>query len=71
MRDTLVNVLVGAAVTVALTPLLPFAPVVGGGVAGYLDSARESRPFREERVFRHSLSEPRTEQGGSESRQLR
>jgi hypothetical protein len=36
MRDTLVNVLVGAAVTVALTPLLPFAPVVGGGVAGYL-----------------------------------
>ena len=35
----------------------------------YLDAARESRPSREGRVFRH-LSEPRSEQGGSESRKL-
>jgi hypothetical protein len=37
----------------------------------YLDSARESRPSSEKRVFRHLLSEPRSEQGGSESRKLR
>lgn len=34
--NTLLNVLVGAAVTVVTAPLLPFAAIVGGGVAGYL-----------------------------------
>ena len=33
-------------------------------------TARESRPFREGRVFRPFRSEPRTEQGGRESRPL-
>ena len=32
----LVNALVGAVVTVFLTPFLPFAPVLGGLVGGYL-----------------------------------
>jgi len=34
--DTLTNSLIGAAVIVLTTPFVPFAPVVGGGVAGYL-----------------------------------
>lgn len=34
--NTLLNVLVGAIVTVVTAPLLPFAAIVGGGVAGYL-----------------------------------
>lgn len=34
--NTLLNVLVGAVVTVVTAPLLPFAAIVGGGVAGYL-----------------------------------
>jgi hypothetical protein len=33
-------------------------------------TARESRPLREGRVFRPLRSEPRTEQGGRESRAL-
>lgn len=34
--NTLVNVLVGAAATIVAAPLLPFAAIVGGGLAGYL-----------------------------------
>jgi hypothetical protein len=35
--NTLLNALVGAVVTVVTAPLLPFAALVGGGVAGYLE----------------------------------
>ena len=34
--DTLVNALVGALVTIFTTPVLPFAPIIGGVVCGYL-----------------------------------
>ncbi|PSQ35517.1 hypothetical protein BRD08_06940 [Halobacteriales archaeon SW_10_66_29] len=34
--DTFVNSLLGAAVIVLTTPIVPFAPVAGGAVAGYL-----------------------------------
>jgi hypothetical protein len=34
--NTLLNALVGAVVTVVTAPLLPFAAIFGGGVAGYL-----------------------------------
>ena len=34
--DTFVNSLLGAAVIVLTTPVVPFAPVAGGAVAGYL-----------------------------------
>ncbi|WP_137284118.1 DUF5518 domain-containing protein [Halorussus salinisoli] len=34
--NTLMNAVVGAIVTVVTAPLLPFAAIVGGGVAGYL-----------------------------------
>lgn len=33
------NALVGAAVTVLLLPSVPFSPVLGGAVAGYLEGA--------------------------------
>jgi len=39
------------------------------GTNNYLSTARESRPSREGRVFRPQ-SEPRSEQGGRESRKL-
>jgi hypothetical protein len=34
--NTLLNALVGAVATVVTAPLLPFAAIFGGGVAGYL-----------------------------------
>lgn len=34
--STLVNAVIGAVVTLLTSPLLPFAAIVGGGVAGYL-----------------------------------
>lgn len=34
--NTVANTLIGAVVTVVTAPLLPFAAIVGGGVAGYL-----------------------------------
>lgn len=34
--DTLPNALIGALVTIFTTPIVPFAPVLGGAVAGYL-----------------------------------
>jgi hypothetical protein len=34
--NTLLNAFVGAVVTVVTAPLLPFAAIFGGGVAGYL-----------------------------------
>ncbi|MFO7927678.1 MAG: DUF5518 domain-containing protein [Halobacteriota archaeon] len=36
----LMNALVGAIVTVVTTPIVPFAPVLGGAIAGYLDADR-------------------------------
>lgn len=35
--NTLLNALLGAVVTVLTAPLLPFAALFGGGVAGYLE----------------------------------
>ena len=35
--NTAMNALVGAVVTAVTAPLLPFAPALGGGVAGYLE----------------------------------
>lgn len=35
--DTLVNALIGAAITFVTGNFVPFAPVLGGGVAGYLE----------------------------------
>lgn len=40
--NTVVNVLVGAVVTIVGAPLLPFAAIVGGGVAGYLQRGTTS-----------------------------
>lgn len=34
--NTLLNALIGAAVTVLTSPILPLAAIAGGGVAGYL-----------------------------------
>lgn len=34
--NTMMNALIGAVVTVVTAPLLPFAAIVGGAVAGYL-----------------------------------
>ncbi|PSQ58660.1 MAG: hypothetical protein BRD23_06265 [Halobacteriales archaeon SW_9_67_25] len=34
--DTLVHALLGAVVTVVVSPFVPFAPIVGGLIAGYL-----------------------------------
>lgn len=34
--NTVANTLIGAVITVVTAPLLPFAAIVGGGVAGYL-----------------------------------
>lgn len=41
--NTMLNALVGAIVTAVTTPLVPFAPVLGGAVAGYLDSEGTDR----------------------------
>lgn len=46
-RNTVLNAAIGAAVSVVLT-VLPFSPVLGGAVAGYLErgtaTARKSGP---------------------------
>ena len=34
--DALVSVLIGAVATVVLTPFVPFAPLLGGAIAGYM-----------------------------------
>lgn len=36
----LTNALVGAIVTVVTTPIVPFAPILGGAISGYLDTNR-------------------------------
>jgi hypothetical protein len=44
--DTLVNALVGAVATVVLSGILPFSPLFGGGVAGYLQGGDRSAGLR-------------------------
>ena len=44
--DTLVNVLIGAAINVFGGPIIPFATVVGGGVAGYLQGGSRREGVR-------------------------
>jgi hypothetical protein len=44
--DTLTNAVLGAVVSVVLTPLVPFAPVVGGMVAGYLEGGDRDAGLR-------------------------
>lgn len=36
------NALIGALVIVFTTPIVPFAPILGGGVAGYLEGGNRS-----------------------------
>ena len=38
MSETWLNAVVGGVVTLVLAPVLPFAPVLGGAVAGYLEA---------------------------------
>jgi len=38
MGETWFNAVVGGVVTLVLAPVLPFAPVLGGAVAGYLEA---------------------------------
>jgi hypothetical protein len=44
--DTLVNAVLGAVISVVLTPLVPFAPVVGGTLAGYLEGGDRDAGLR-------------------------
>jgi hypothetical protein len=44
--DTLVNGAIGAVATVVLSSFVPFAPVFGGGVAGYLEGGDRSAGLR-------------------------
>jgi hypothetical protein len=38
MSETWVNAVAGGTVTLVLAPVLPFAPVLGGALAGYLEA---------------------------------
>lgn len=40
--ETLTNALIGALVTIVVTPVLPFAPLLGGVVSGYLQGGDSS-----------------------------
>ena len=44
--NTSVAVLVGAAITVVTTTAVPLSPVLGGGVAGYLDAGQRRSGLR-------------------------
>lgn len=44
--DTLVNAVIGAVATAVLSMILPFAPVFGGAVAGYLQGGDRSEGLR-------------------------
>lgn len=44
--DTLVNAVIGAVVTTVLSPILPFSPVFGGAIAGYLQGGDRSDGLR-------------------------
>jgi hypothetical protein len=38
MADTWLHAVLGGVATLVLAPVLPFAPVLGGGIAGYLEA---------------------------------
>ncbi|MFB6087680.1 MAG: DUF5518 domain-containing protein [Haloarculaceae archaeon] len=44
--DTGLNALVGAVVTIVLAGAVPFAPILGGGIAGYLQGGDRSDGLR-------------------------
>ena len=44
--DTLVNAALGAVASIVLTPLVPFAPVAGGTLAGYLQGGDRNDGLR-------------------------
>lgn len=44
--DTLVNAIIGAAVTAVLSPILPFSALFGGAIAGYLQGGTRSDGLR-------------------------
>jgi uncharacterized membrane protein (GlpM family) len=44
--ETLLNALLGAVATIVLTPFVPFAPTLGGVVAGYLEGGDRSDGLR-------------------------
>ena len=44
--NTVVNALVGAVATIFITPFLPFAPVFGGAIAGYLEGGSSGDGLR-------------------------
>lgn len=44
--DTFVNAVIGAVVTAVLSPILPFSPIFGGAIAGYLQGGSRSDGFR-------------------------
>lgn len=44
--DTLVNAVLGALVTILLTSLIPFAPVAGGALSGYLEGGSRDDGLR-------------------------
>jgi len=44
--DTLLNAALGAVVSVVLSGAVPFAPLVGGGVAGYLQGGDRNEGLR-------------------------
>lgn len=44
--DTLVNAVIGAVATAVLSMILPFAPIFGGAVAGYLQGGDRSDGIR-------------------------
>jgi hypothetical protein len=44
--ETLVNAVLGALATIVLSPFVPFAPVAGGAVSGYLQGGRRDDGLR-------------------------
>jgi hypothetical protein len=44
--DTFVNAVIGAVATALLSGFVPFAPLLGGGIAGYLEGGERDDGFR-------------------------
>ncbi len=44
--ETLLNALLGAVATIVLTPFVPFAPILGGVLAGYLEGGDRTEGLR-------------------------
>jgi len=45
-QDTLLNAVIGAVATAVLSGFVPFAPVLGGAIAGYLEGGTRNEGFR-------------------------